>query len=152
MGRRPGLPAAITAVVAGLEALVLSGYAISIAVVALTQGVQGPEAVASPTGVAVESVVFALFGIGMGLIAIGRWRRAGWTSVPFVLAQLLALTVGIPLVTASGGPRIAGVLTVLVALTGVGAVLAGRSSSEPGAVDARSREGHTIGPPRHSRH
>lgn len=150
MGRRPGRAAGLSAGVAGLEAVVLVGYGISIAAVALTQGIQGPEAVATPTGVAVETVVFVLFGVGMGLLTLGRWRRADWSTVPFVIAQLLALTVGVPLATASGWPRIVGVLTVLVALTGVGAVLPGRVTTESRAVDVR--EGRLAGTPRRSQH
>lgn len=150
MTRRPVLLARLTAVVAGVQALVLFGYAVSIAVVALTVGVQGPEEVASPTGVFVETVVFALFGLGMGLVAVGRWRRAEWSTVPFVVAQLLALTVGIPLATASGWPRGAGMLTVAAALGSLAVLIAGRAEgrSEVGEADVDVREAAGPLPPR----
>lgn len=141
----------ITATIAALEALVLLGYGASIAVVAITAGINGPQAVASPTGVAVETVVFVLFGVGMALVAAGRWRNASWSTVPFVVAQLLALTVGIPLVTASGWPRLAGVLTAVAAVVGVGALGIGRART-PEPVDVRVPEDTRIDPPRGARH
>lgn len=115
----------ITAVVAGVQAVALLGYAVSIATVAATTGIQGPTEVSSPTGVAVEIVTFAVFGVGMAAIAWGRWRGHGWATVPFALAQVLALTVGIPLATGVEDGRLWGYGITLSAVVGLAALVFG---------------------------
>lgn len=115
----------LTTAIAAAQALALLGYAISIAVVALTTGIEGPSDVSSPTGVVVEIVTFALFGLGMSLVAWGRWRRQGWATVPFAVAQLLALTVGIPLATGVSQGRAAGIAITAGALLGLGGLFLG---------------------------
>lgn len=117
----------VTAAVAAVEALALLGYAASIAVVALTTGIQGPSEVSSTTGVAVEIITYAVFGVGLAAIAWGRWRGHGWASVPFALAQVLALTVGIPLLTGADDGRLWGLGITAAAVIGlVGLVVGGR--------------------------
>lgn len=110
---------------AGAEALALLGYAVSIAFVALTVGIQGPSEVSSPVGVVVETATFLLFGVGMLLVAVGRWRRQGWATIPFVVAQLLALTVGIPLATGVEETRLLGYLITAVAVVGLASLFLG---------------------------
>lgn len=95
------LPRFATTGVAGLQGLALLVYGAGISIIGLTSGLEGPAEVSSPTGAVVEVVTFALFGAGMIAIAVGRWREASWSGPPFVLSQLLALAVGLPLATAS---------------------------------------------------
>lgn len=111
---------------AALEALLLIGYAISITVVVATTGLQGPQDVSSGPGVAVEIVVFVLFGVGCAVLAVGRWRGSGWSAVPFVVVQLLALTVSVPLATGAGGGVPFGVGVTLAAVAGLAAMVWGR--------------------------
>ena len=119
-------PRLVTAAVAGLEALLLVGYAISITVVVATTGLQGPQEVSSASGVTVEIAVFVLFGLGCAAVAVGRWRGSGWSAVPFVVIQLLALTVSIPLATGAGGGVPFGILVTVAALIGLAAIVWGR--------------------------
>lgn len=109
----------ISTVVAGVEAAALLGYGVSIAFVALTAGIQGPAAVSSPAGVVVEVLTFVVFGVGLAMVAVGRWRRQGWATIPFVVAQLLALTVGIPLATGAPESRLLGYLITAAAVIGL---------------------------------
>lgn len=109
----------ISTFVAGVEAAALLGYGVSIAYVALTAGIQGPVEVSSPAGVVVEVVTFLAFGAGMALVAVGRWRRQGWATIPFVVAQLLALTVGIPLATGAPDSRLLGYVITAGAVIGL---------------------------------
>ena len=122
--------------VALAEAIALLGYAISIAVVALTTGIQGPQEVSSPTGVTVEVATFALFGAGMAAIAWGRWRGHGWSTVPFVVTQLLALTVGIPMATGVPDGRLTGLAICAGVLIGLGALILGGRDA---AMDLRDQ-------------
>lgn len=127
----PSTARAVTATIAGLEGLFLIGYAVSIAWVAVSSGITGPVEVSSPAGVTVEIIVFALFGVGVTVLAVGRWRGSGWSVVPFVVVQLLALTVGIPLATGSGGAVPAGIAVSALALIGLGALVADRAGADP---------------------
>lgn len=142
--RRMRTPArTLTAVVAGGQALALVGYAVSIAVVALTTGIQGPSEVSSATGVAVEIVTFAVFGAGLAAIAWGRWRGHGWATVPFALAQVLALTVGIPLLTGADDGRLWGLGITAAAVVGlVALVLGGRDPALDLTDPQKSAERH----------
>lgn len=127
----------LTAIVAAVEAAALAAYAISIAAVALTAGLQGPVEVSSPTGVAVEVVTFALFAVGLAVVAWGRWKGHGWSTVPFVVAQLLALTVSIPMATGVPDGRWIGVALTVAALGGLVALLfAGREGDDPAESEA----------------
>ncbi len=122
-----GTAAAATApgfrVMAGIavaQALVLAGMGLAVLVVVVRDGIQGPAAVASGQGVAMEIVVYLLFAAGMAAVAVGAWRGAGWAATPFLLAQLLALTVGLPMATGDeGGVRAAGILVALAAVAGI---------------------------------
>lgn len=129
-------PAArVTAVVAAIEGLALLGYAAGIALVVAISGIQGPEEVASPTGVVVEIVTFAVFGAGMGAISWGRWSGAGWATIPFLVTQLLALTVGIPMATGAADARLWGAGITILAVAGIAALFLG--GRDP-AVDLRA--------------
>lgn len=115
----------LTAVCAGVQAALLLGYAASIGWVALASGIAGPQEVSSPTGVAVEVVTFALLGVGVAAVAVGRWRGSAWSTVPFVVTQALGLAVGVPLVTGAGGGVPAGAAICAAALIGLGALTVG---------------------------
>lgn len=130
-------PRLATTAVVTAQALALIGYALGIAVIGLTSGLEGPEAVSSPMGATVEVITFALFGAGLAAIAVGRWRTSSWSGPPFVLAQLLALTVGVPLATASGsvGTTI-GVLLTASAVVGIVGIVASALKT-PAAIDLR---------------
>jgi hypothetical protein len=48
-----------------------------------------------------EVVTFCLFGIGLLLVAWGLFGQRSWSKLPFVVAQLLGFTVGIPLLSST---------------------------------------------------
>ncbi len=131
-----------TAVCAGIPAALLLGYSISIAAVALTQGIEGPQEVSSPTGVAVEVVTFALLGVGVAVVAIGRWSGRSWSSVPFVVIQLLALTVGVPMMTGAGAGVPVGAVVSATALAGL-AALAVATAKRSGRTEAGAHREQT---------
>jgi len=122
----------ITAITAAIQAAFLLGYAITIAVLAVTRGAEGPEAVASSTGVVAEIITFALLGAGIVVVAIGRWRGASWSSVPFVVIQGLALAAALPVLFGSSAtePRLAALVACLSAVVGLLALIAGRSAPD----------------------
>lgn len=124
----------IAAATAAVQALLLLGYAVSIAVVAAARGIEGPAEVSSPAGVVVEIATFALLGAGVAVVAYGRWRGRSWSSVPFVVVQLLALTAGVPMLLGSGAGVPAGALVCTAAL--VGLVALGTATAQRGADDA----------------
>jgi hypothetical protein len=136
-----------TAVVAGVESLLLLGYAVSIAFVAATQGIEGPQDVSSPAGVAVEVAVFAAFAAGVAAIAWGRRSGQSWSGAPFVVVQVLALTVSVPLAFGSGAGVPAGVLTTIGALVGLAALIRSALVGEPTGPDLREDSASPGSPP-----
>lgn len=137
-------PKLTTTAVAGLQGLALLGYAAGISVIGLTSGLEGPAAVSSPVGAVVEVVTFALFGAAMIAIAVGRWRESSWSGPPFVLSQLLALAVGLPLATATDmvGKTI-GLAVSASAVVGIIGILAGvfQQQEPDGREDPSSEAG-----------
>ena len=106
--------------IAGIEGLALAGYAAFELVEAVRVGVTGPAAVSNPAAITLQIVIFAVFGIGLLLIARGWLRRSRWVRGPFVLAQIIALVVGVPLVQAAGPvERAAGIVIVVLAVAGI---------------------------------
>ena len=122
----------ITAVTAAIQAVFLLGYAITIAVLIGIRGADGPEAVASEAGVVAEIVTFALFGVGVGVVAVGRWRGSSWSSVPFFVTQALALAAGGPVLFGPSDtvPRLVAAVVCLSAIVGLVALVAGRDTAE----------------------
>ena len=67
-----------------------------------------------------QILIFAAFGIGLLLVSRGWLRRSRWVRGPFVLAQIIGLVVGVPLVQAAGSvERLAGILVVMLAVAGL---------------------------------
>jgi len=94
-------------------------YAILITAGVLRFGLTGPEAVSKSAGVTLAVIIFLFFGAGLIATAWGWWQVKSWARSPFVLAQLLALVVGIPLMSATGTPEKAvGALVTIVAVMG----------------------------------
>ncbi len=94
-------------------------YAILITAGVLRFGLTGPEAVSNSAGVTLAVIIFLFFGVGLIATAWGWWQIKGWARSPFVLAQLLALVVGIPLISATGTTeKIVGVGVSIVAIVG----------------------------------
>jgi hypothetical protein len=109
--------AAVVAAVEGLGFLAYSGF---VAVEALRLGATGPADVSNVPAIVLEVVIFAVFGLGLLWAGHGLWRSRRWARAPFLLAQVLALVVGIPLAQAAEtGPRIAGIVLSVLAVVGL---------------------------------
>lgn len=111
--------ALVAAGVAAVEGAALIANGIAVAVVVLRDGITGPSAVASPMGVAVEVVLYLFFGGALLWIARGLLRGAASVLTPFVLAQLLGLTVTIPMAQGSGAASAIGWVATLLAAAGI---------------------------------
>lgn len=98
-------------------ALIINGLLVGFVV--LRDGITGPSAVASPVGVAVEVVLYLLFGAVLLVIARGVLRGSGAVLTPFVLAQLLGLTVALPLARSTGMASVIGWIATVLCLAGI---------------------------------
>lgn len=110
------------ALIAAIEGLALAGYAVFDLVGALLVGTTGPAEVSNASAMILQIAIFAIFGAGMLIVARGWLTVAAWVRGPFVLAQLIALVVGVPLVRATEAVQ-QGVGVVITALAVVGLVL-----------------------------
>lgn len=108
------------AVIASIEGVALAGYAVFDLIGALIVGTTGPAEVSNASAMITQIVIFAVFGVGMLIVAWGWLTVAGWVRGPFVLAQLIALVVGVPLI---GAREVAqqgvGVLIATLAVAGL---------------------------------
>lgn len=110
----------VGAVVAAIEGVALVIYAAYIVVQVFRLGITGPAAVSSPVAVTLEITIFGLFGVAMIFAARGLWLSRRWARSLLVVAQFLALVVGVPLAMAEGGAeRGAGFALVALALAGL---------------------------------
>ena len=109
----------LAASIAAVQGVALVGNALAVIVVVLRDGITGPAAVASPIGVTVEVAIYLIFGAAMCWIAWGLAAQRTAARTPFLLAQILSLTVGIPLLGASGAGFVAGVLITAAAVAGI---------------------------------
>lgn len=110
----------ILAAIAGVEGLALLGYGVFEIVEAARVGATGPAAVSSPAAIALQILIFLLFGAGMVLVARGWLRRSRWVRGPFLVAQFIALVVGVPLAQATGSvERAVGVVVVILGAAGI---------------------------------
>ncbi len=107
------------AVVAVVEGLALLGYAVVDIVAVIGEGLTGPEEVSNPAAFGMQVVIFVALGAGLVVVARGWWNCRRWVRGPFVLAQLLGLVVGVPLLQ-STAPLAGG---VIVAITMVSLVV-----------------------------
>ena len=117
MHRPPSLR--LLAGISAVEGVFFLFYAILVTAGVLRFGLSGPEAVSNPAGVTLEVIIFLFFGIGLLVTAWGWWQPKRWARSPFVLAQLLALVVAVPLISATGNiEKIVGVVVTVVAVVG----------------------------------
>ena len=116
---KPSPPLAALAVIALVEGLVLVAYGVYALVEGLRLGATGPDQVSNVPAIALEVLLFALFGVGLVWLARGWWGARRWARAPFVLAQIIALLLGVPLAQADGTERIVGVAMSLIAVLGI---------------------------------
>lgn len=102
------------AVVAGLEGLVLLVYAAVDIVVVIGEGLTGPDEVSNPVAFGMQVVIFVALGAGLLVLARGWWICRRWVRGPFILAQLLGLVVGVPLLQST--LPLAGTVIVVITL------------------------------------
>lgn len=86
----------------------------------LTVGLTGPSEVSNLPALILQIVIFAALGIGLLVVARGWWRSSYGARAPFIVAQLLALVVGVPLLSAPDDwTRVVAVTLVAAAVAGV---------------------------------
>jgi Na+-driven multidrug efflux pump len=110
----------ILGIISGVQGVFYVVYAILIVVGVARFGVSGPSEVANASGVTLEVVIFLFFGLGMLLVAVGWFAAKRWARAPFLLAQLLALVVSVPLIGATNlFQKWAAILVTLAAVVGL---------------------------------
>lgn len=110
----------ILGIISGVQGVFYVVYAILIVVGVARFGVSGPREVANASGVTLEVVIFLFFGLGMLLVAGGWFAAKRWARAPFLLAQLLALVVSVPLMGATDPfQKWVAILVTLAAVIGV---------------------------------
>jgi hypothetical protein len=115
-----GRPFIALGVISGIEGIGLLSYALFDAIEGIRIGATGPAAVSSVPALILQIAILGAFGAGLVLVGTGWLRTRRWARAPFVLAQLIALVIGAPLVMATGGvERIVGILIISFAATGV---------------------------------
>ena len=121
----------VAAAVALAQGAALLVNALAVTWVVVRDGSTGPSAIASPIGVTVEVVLYLLFGAAMLWISRGMLRGSEAVQTPFVLAQVLGLTVAIPLATGGGAAAVVGWALTFGCILGVvvwGALLRRRTA------------------------
>lgn len=110
----------VLALIAAVEGIALAGYAVFDLFGALLVGTTGPAEVSNASAMILQIAIFAIFGIGMLIVARGWVKIAGWVRGPFVLAQLIALVVGVPLIGAGESvQQAAGIAITALAIGGL---------------------------------
>lgn len=95
-------------------------YAITVVLGVARFGLQGPSEVSNTPGVSLEVLIFLSFGLGLTFVAYGWWKGKRWARAPFLLTQILALVVSVPLMTSTGSAeRIIGIVITLVAAVAI---------------------------------
>ncbi|MEI6361960.1 MAG: hypothetical protein WCP95_07475 [Actinomycetes bacterium] len=112
-------PLTALAAIALIEGLALLGYAVFLLVEGLRLGATGPAEVSNVPAIALQVALFAIFGAGLGWVTRGWWRGRRWARAPFLVAQLMALVIGIPLAQAEGSERWVGITFSLMAVLGI---------------------------------
>ena len=103
----------IAAVVALLEGILMVGNGLLVAALVARDGITGPADVASPAGVVLEVALYLLFGFALLWMARGFVKGSPTVMTPFMLAQVLGLTVTIPLAMGGGTAGLAGAMVVV---------------------------------------
>ena len=136
-GRRaPDRVLVVLAVIALVEGLALLGYSVYDTVEAIRIGATGPADVSNGPAIAIQILIFVIFGAGLVAVAYGWWTARRWARGPFVLAQLFALVVGWPLAGAAGQvEHWAGVALVVMAVVGVVVAMTPGVSRAVGSTD-----------------
>lgn len=117
---RPTRPLIVLAALALIEGLMLLAYSVFDLVEVLRLGVTGPAEVSNLPAVVLQILLFAGFGLSMTWIARGWWMARHWARSPFILAQLIALVVCVPLTQADGGgERVIGIVISMGAVLGI---------------------------------
>ena len=106
-GARPWTLAVLVLIIA-VEALALLAFGVLYAV-----WLAAGQAATSPAGAAFTMVLLLLFGIWLGAVALFLWRGFRWTRAGALVAQLFALTIGVP--TLTGGYPVCGFLILVPA-------------------------------------
>lgn len=110
----------VLTIIAAVQGVALIGYAVFDIVQGVTVGLTGPSEVSNLPGLVLQIGIFAALGIGLVLVARGWWGAKYGARAPFIVAQLLALVVGIPLVSAPDvGTRQVGIALVVAGVVGI---------------------------------
>ena len=108
------------AIIAAAQGIALIGYAVFDIVQGVTVGLTGPEEVSNLPGLILQIAIFAALGVGLLFVARGWWRAKYGARAPFIVAQLLALVVGVPLASApDAGTQQVGIVLVAAAVIGI---------------------------------
>lgn len=114
----------LLAAIAAIEGAAMIGYAIFDIVQGFRVGLVGPPEVSNLPGLILQIVIFAILGVALFAIAAGWWKAKYGARAPFIVAQLLALVVGVPLIQATEtGPRSVGAALVGAGLLGIALAL-----------------------------
>lgn len=106
--------------IAAIQGIGLIGYALYDVVQGITVGITGPQEVSNLPALVLQIVIFAALGIGLVLVARGWWGARYGARAPFIVAQLLALVVGVPLMSAPDAwTRNVGVALIVVGIAGL---------------------------------
>ena len=106
--------------IAAIQGIGLIGYALYDVVQGITVGITGPQEVSNVPALVLQIVIFAALGIGLVLVARGWWGARYGARAPFIVAQLLALVVGVPLMSAPDAwTRYVGVALIVVGVAGL---------------------------------
>ena len=108
------------AAIAAIQGISLIGYALYDVVQGITVGITGPPEVSNLPALVLQIVIFAALGIGLLLVARGWWGAKYGARAPFIVAQLLALVVGVPLLSAPDSwTRQVGIALLVVGVAGL---------------------------------
>ena len=106
--------------IAAIQGIGLIGYALYDVVQGITVGITGPPEVSNLPALVLQIVIFAALGIGLLLVARGWWGAKYGARAPFIVAQLLALVVGVPLLSAPDSwTRQVGIALLVVGVAGL---------------------------------
>ena len=108
------------AAIAAIQGISLIGYALYDVVQGITVGITGPPEVSNLPALVLQIVIFAALGSGLLLVARGWWGAKYGARAPFIVAQLLALVVGVPLLSAPDSwTRQVGIALLVVGVAGL---------------------------------